>query len=730
MRSVSVVIPVKDGERYLEELLDALTREGVEEVLVIDSGSRDRSLKIARAAKVEVLEIQPSQFGHGRTRNLGAERTRGELVCFLTQDATPCPGWLDAYREAFALEEHIGAAYGPHLPRPDTSPMIARELTEFFAGFSSQAGDAPVVQRPQNGDPTFLSNVNACYARACWEEIRFREVAYSEDQAFGTDLLAAGWSKVYHPGAAVLHSHDYGATEFMRRYFDEYRGLRESTGHIEPFQPARALRNVAGSVAADRRWMSERELSAVEKARWTARSTVHHGGRRVFAALGSRSERLPATLRRGLSLEGREDALGECETQDLDAPTNDAAANANGSAVQSAPTLPPTALVPAKVARDDYDPCMQVRADGPAALLDPIEGMSERERLRLAMVIPPFSRGSGGHNTLFQIFSRLERRDHACSVWLSDLHGTMQSAWPAVLRNDIREFFAPFQGPVYKGFQSWQGADVVIATGWQTVHETLLLDGCHARAYVVNDHEPEFFATSTERTLAQDTYRHGMHCIAASPWLRDVLIERYGASSDAFELGAEHDIYRPRAVERRRDTVVYYARHTTPRRAVPVGLMALSELKRRRPDTRIVLFGADVPPHAAFPYEHLGVLSPEQLSSLYSQATVGLCLSLTNFSLMPKEMLACGLPCVELAGVSAESIFGSDGPIELAELDPNRIADAMERLLEDPQLWERRSREGIEFVASHTWEQATNQVEAGLRHALRERERAPASSSR
>ncbi len=94
-------------------------------------------------------------------------------------------------------------------------------------------GGRPVLQR--GGDPAFLSNVNACYARGCWEEIRFREVPYSEDQAFGSDMLAAGWTKVYQPGAAVLHAHDYGAIEFMRRYFDEYRGLRESTGHVEQF---------------------------------------------------------------------------------------------------------------------------------------------------------------------------------------------------------------------------------------------------------------------------------------------------------------------------------------------------------------------------------------------------------------------------------------------------------------------------------------------------------------
>jgi glycosyltransferase involved in cell wall biosynthesis/GT2 family glycosyltransferase len=730
MSRVSAVIPVKDGERYLEELLRALAREGVEEVLVIDSGSRDHTLEIVRAAGVELLQIEPSEFGHGRTRNLGAERTSGELICFLTQDATPVQGWLGAYREAFALDERVGAAYGPHLPRGDTSPMIARELSEFFAGFA--AGGAPVLQR--RGDPTFLSNVNACYARACWEEIRFREVPYSEDQAFGGDLLAAGWAKVYHPGAAVLHAHDYGAIEFMRRYFDEYRGLRESTGHVEPFAPLGAARQVAGAVAADRRWMAEREMSATERARWTARSATHHGGRRVFSALGSRAERVPAPLRRRLSLEGRDDeGSGRAESAaqgGAGLASAGAERSANGSAPDRAagvpavevPQLPPTKHLPQVLPHDDYDVVTRIWSEGPAPLLEAVPGMAERERLRLALVIPPFSRGSGGHNTLFQIFTRLERRGHACSVWLADYHNQMRDVRAARLRSEIREYFAPFEGPVYKGFEGWQGADVAIATGWQTVHAMLALDQCRARAYLVNDHEPEFYAASIEQVLAEDTYRYDLHCIAASPWLRDLLIERYGASADAFQLGVDGDTYRPLPVERRTDTVIYYARHSTPRRAVPIGLMALAELHRRRPDVRIVLFGTDKPLHAAFPYEHMGVLSPAQLARLYSEATVGLCLSLTNFSLMPKEMLACGLPCVELAGVSAESIFGEDGALDLAPLHPLRIADALERLFADPALRERRSREGREFVASHTWDHATDEVEAGLRHALRERE--------
>jgi O-antigen biosynthesis protein len=727
--AVSVVIPVKDGERYLEELLKALRREGVEEILVIDSGSRDGSLEIARAADVELLEIEPGEFQHGRTRNLGAERTSGELICFLTQDATPCPGWLEAYREAFTLGDGapIGAAYGPHLPRADTSPMIARELEEFFNGFSPSG--QPVVHGMR--DPSFLSNVNACYSRACWEEIRFREVAYSEDQAFGADLLAAGWAKVYAPEAAVLHAHDYGALEFMRRYFDEYRGLRETTGHVEPFGVLASGRHTVKEVAADRRWMAQRGVSGAEQARWSARAVAHHGGRRLFSALGSRAEVVPAPLRKRLSLEGRGGdggADGGGETTERVPGSNGALGvdGANASASAEVPMLPPAKHVDKMLSGEAYDVVARIWRDGPAPLLEPAPGMAERERLRLALVIPPFTRGSGGHNTLFQIFSRLERRGHACSVWLADYYGETRDIWPAVLRHDINEFFASFNGPVYKGFEEWQGADVVMATGWQTVHAALGLEHCRARAYVVNDHEPEFYATSTEHLLAQDTYRHGLHCIAASPWLRDLLVERYDASADAFQLGVDGDTYRPLEVERRTDTVLYYARHATPRRAVPIGLMALAELYRRRPQTRIVLFGTAEPLHAAFPYEHQGVLSPAQLARLYSQATVGLCLSLTNFSLMPKEMLACGLPCVELAGVSAESIFGADGPLELAELEPRRIADALEGLLEDRERWQRRSQAGIEFVASHTWEHATDEVEAGLRHALRERELAGA----
>jgi glycosyltransferase involved in cell wall biosynthesis len=702
IETVSAVIPVKDGARHLRELLDGLAREGVDEVLVIDSGSRDASVAIAREAGARVIEIPPVEFGHGRTRNVGAERAAGDVVAFLTQDATPVSGWLDAVRAALALSEQVGAVFGPHLPRVDTSPMIARELTEFFATFAPYDA-SPRIFGP--ADPTFLSNVNAVYRRACWEEIRFEDIAYSEDQAFGRALAAhPRWRKAYHPRAAVLHAHDYPPVEFMRRYFDEYRGLRETIGHVEPFGVRSASRTVRGLVAADRAFMANAGVGRAERTRWTVRSIVHHGGRTTFSALGSRAHALPPRVQRALSLEGR-------------------AANGQPPSLGEPPVagLPPIRHRDARQHEHPYEVIARALREGPAPLLETYPGMADRERLHIAFAIPPFNIGSGGHNIIFQIVLRLERMGHVCSLWVHDLFGQRPHDGAAILRREIVDHFAPVRAPVFRDFGDWYGADVVVATGWQTVYPVLRLDHCRARAYLLNDHEPEFYATSVEAEWAELTYRQGLYGIAGSPWLRDLYIERYGGQADAFQYGVDHDVYRPRPIARRRDTVVAYARAVTPRRAVGLALLALAALHRRRPDVRIVLFGDRQTIDAPFPYEHLGVASHEELSWAFSEATVGLCLSMTNYSLIPQEMLACGLPCVDLDRPSSRSVFGADGPVTLAGFDPDALAAAMERLLDDEREWQRRSRRGLEFVSTHTWDAAAEQVERELRAALRAR---------
>ena len=338
--------------------------------------------------------------------------------------------------------------------------------------------------------------------------------------------------------------------------------------------------------------------------------------------------------------------------------------------------------------------------------------------LSVAVVVPSFRRGSGGHRAIADLVRGLEERGHRCSLWVSDEEGRHGGRPPAQVAAAFADCFGAISGPIRVGFAGWSTADVTVATGWQTVPQVLLLERVKARAYLVLDHEPEFYATSAEREWAAWTYRQGIHVIAASVWLAALVRERYGASVASFEFGIDHDVYRPLDIPRRDDRVLFYARAVTARRAVPLGLLALAELHRRRPRVEIALFGESRPLQPGFPAAKLGVLAPEALARAYGEAAVGIVLSMTNPSLIGPEMLACGLPVVELDADAMRACFGADGPMVLARFDPLALADAIELLLDDRAQRDLRVRQGLDLAAGRTWSAASARVEAGLREAL------------
>jgi len=354
-------------------------------------------------------------------------------------------------------------------------------------------------------------------------------------------------------------------------------------------------------------------------------------------------------------------------------------------------------------------------ATTPSAGAETTGASARTGRLRIAVVVPQFRRGSGGHSTIMHLLRGLEARGHTCSVWVEDADGTHAGQSPSDVEAAFRDWFGGLSGDVHADFAAWRGADVVLATGWQTVHRVLRLDGACARGYLVQDHEPEFYGTSAERMWAETTYSLGLPAVAASPWLAALLRDRYGARAEAFDLGIDHGVYAPvEGVNRRADTVVFYARAVTGRRAVPLGVLALRELARRRPRLRIVLFGEARPLETGFRHEDAGVLDGASLAELYTQATVGCVLSMTNPSLVPTEMLACGLPVVDLASDAMLATFGSDGPISLAPADPLALCSAIERLLDDDDERARRSADGIAYARQRTWPRAAEQLERAV----------------
>ncbi|MGV1034430.1 MAG: glycosyltransferase family 2 protein [Microbacteriaceae bacterium] len=220
--SVTVVIPTLNAGRTLQEVLSAIqNQQGFDtvDVLVIDSSSTDDTEDIARSfANVEFHRIERAEFGHGRTRQRAAELANGEVVVYLTQDATPAsPDWL-AHIVAPLAEPSVAGVFGRQIPRPGCPPILKYDIERVFA----------------NPAPGFYSDANSAMRRATLlGPVPFRDVNFSEDFCFAADAAASNLHIRYAPDAAVWHSNDIPLSQFAERMRSEVRG-HALAGHPLP----------------------------------------------------------------------------------------------------------------------------------------------------------------------------------------------------------------------------------------------------------------------------------------------------------------------------------------------------------------------------------------------------------------------------------------------------------------------------------------------------------------
>lgn len=219
----SVIIPVRDGERYLDEVLSAVFAQEPPplEVIVIDSGSRDRSLDIAARHPVRLERIEPSSFSHSATRNRGARMARGTHAVFLTQDATPADRtWLAHLLRPFAESPGVAGAYSRQVPRAGADLLEANDLRIGFppAGrIKRHPGEAEAYRRALFSLIHF-SDASAAYDLALLRAQPFDErLAMGEDQAWAKAAIEAGHAIVYEPRSVVRHSHDHELREKHER---------------------------------------------------------------------------------------------------------------------------------------------------------------------------------------------------------------------------------------------------------------------------------------------------------------------------------------------------------------------------------------------------------------------------------------------------------------------------------------------------------------------------------
>ncbi|WP_461161016.1 glycosyltransferase family 4 protein [Simplicispira piscis] len=285
-------------------------------------------------------------------------------------------------------------------------------------------------------------------------------------------------------------------------------------------------------------------------------------------------------------------------------------------------------------------------------------------------------------------------------------------------RAAIREHFFPLQAQVLLGLEQLPPCEFAVATGWDTAYPVRAFSGAQHKLYFVQDYEPSFYPVGTESVLAENTYRFGFFGITAGDWLAHKLALEYGMQTHAVGFGVELDRYRrmPRREPQVR-RVFFYARPPTPRRAFEIGLLVLNAVWKRMPDTQFVLAGWDTAGYR-IPFPHLacGTVALDQLPDLYSQCDVALVLSLTNASLLPLELMACGCTVVSNRGPNVDWLL-NDEVAALVDATPEDLTAAVCALLEDDRRRHALSARAEVFARAQTWGAVAEEFEAGLLHA-------------
>jgi rhamnosyltransferase len=238
---VSVVILTLNAGPEFEELLEKLsTQEGdfEREVIVIDSGSEDGTVKLARRYEAKVHQIPKSEFNHGVTRDLGISLSSGEYVALIVQDAVPLDErWLVTMVEDLERDERVAGVYGRQIPRPEAGILTrvlvnslataGLERREQFVDSPGQYRGMPPKKRRRLAN---FDNVSSSLRRTVWEELPFENANFGEDIRWGKKVVEAGYKIVYEPRSAVFHSHERGAMYNLRRYYVDQRVLLELFG--------------------------------------------------------------------------------------------------------------------------------------------------------------------------------------------------------------------------------------------------------------------------------------------------------------------------------------------------------------------------------------------------------------------------------------------------------------------------------------------------------------------
>ena len=217
---VSIVIRTYNEERHLPSVLEKIASQRADslskEVIIVDSGSEDRTRDIGESFGCRIVRIAKDDFTFGRSLNVGCAAATGQYIAFVSGHCVPATDtWLANLIKP--LHDDICVyAYGRQMGNGDSKFSERQLFKKYFPEVSS-------IQ--QQG--FFCNNANAALRREVWEAHRFNEeLPGLEDMELGRRLVERGLKIGYVAEAPVYHLHDESWRKMHRRYEREAIALQ------------------------------------------------------------------------------------------------------------------------------------------------------------------------------------------------------------------------------------------------------------------------------------------------------------------------------------------------------------------------------------------------------------------------------------------------------------------------------------------------------------------------
>lgn len=338
--------------------------------------------------------------------------------------------------------------------------------------------------------------------------------------------------------------------------------------------------------------------------------------------------------------------------------------------------------------------------------------------MRAAWVLPSLIEGSGGHRTILQNVQYLIRKGYECDVYVEDKGEVKNSE---ELRRQAETLFGKHDCRFILGYDIQGEYDIIFATAWFTAKVVRDCNSSAVKAYFIQDFEALFNPMGDGYILACNSYGYGLKPVTIGRWLSHKMQTEYHTPSRYFDFCADRRIYRPLPEAKKEHAICFVYQPDKPRRCSVLGIEALGIVKFLRPDVKIYLYGSNIKGNVWFEHENLGIIPLEKCNALYNKCEVGLCISSSNPSRIPFEMMAAGLPVVDLYMENNFYDMPNEG-VRLAHTTPESIAQALIEILDHKETAAEMSEAGKRYMADKDLEHGFEQFYAAVSDMAARRE--------